>query len=169
MTPRRDGCFAEYIAVPDTCCIKNDPALPWEVASIQEPFGNATYCVSESQVAGKSVAIFGDGPIGIFAVAIARAYGATNLIALGMQPYRLDLIRRYSLILHYNLKLHLLNNHYIRIHLKLIHRNNHYNLKHHFLSTLKSLNLPDNPTDHYIQNSLRYLIHPWLHYILIYH
>jgi threonine dehydrogenase-like Zn-dependent dehydrogenase len=134
MTPRRDGCFAEYIAVPDTCCIKNDPALPWEVASIQEPFGNATYCVSESQVAGKSVAIFGDGPIGIFAVAIARAYGATNLIALGMQPYRLDLIRRYSLILHYNLKLHLLNNHYSQ---KDPH---HYILRYPNRSNLKYLN-----------------------------
>jgi len=91
----RDGCFAEYIAVPEICCIKNDPTLPWEIASIQEPFGNATYCVSEAQVAGKSVAIFGDGPIGIFAVAIARTYGATKLIACGMQPYRLNLIRHY--------------------------------------------------------------------------
>lgn len=92
----RDGCFAEYIAVPEICCIKNDKSLPWEVASMQEPFGNATYTVSESNVAGKSVAIFGDGPIGIFAVAIARAYGATNLIACGMQDFRLGLIRRYN-------------------------------------------------------------------------
>jgi threonine 3-dehydrogenase len=91
----RDGCFAEFIAVPDICCIKNDPTLPWEIASIQEPFGNATYCVSESGVAGKSVVVLGDGPIGIFAAAIARAYGATNLIACGMQAYRLQLFRHY--------------------------------------------------------------------------
>lgn len=92
----RDGCFAEYIAVPEICCIKNDPALPWEVASVQEPLGNATYCVSESQVAGKSIAIFGDGPIGIFAVGIARAYGATTIIACGLQPYRLELMRGFG-------------------------------------------------------------------------
>lgn len=92
----RDGCFAEYIAAPEICCIKNDKTLPWEIASVQEPLGNATYCVSEGQVAGKSVAIFGDGPIGVFATGIARAYGATNLIVLGMQPFRLELMRKFG-------------------------------------------------------------------------
>lgn len=92
----RDGCFAEYIAVPEICCIKNDKSLPWEVASVQEPLGNATYCVSKCNVAGKSVVVFGDGPIGIFAAGIARAYGATNLIVCGMQEFRLDLIRKYN-------------------------------------------------------------------------
>lgn len=92
----RDGCFAEYIAVPEICCIKNDPGLLWEIASIQEPLGNATYCVSEAGVEGKSVAIFGDGPIGVFATGVARAYGATTLIVCGMQPYRLDLMRKFG-------------------------------------------------------------------------
>ena len=91
----RDGCFAEYIALPEICCIKNNKDLPWEVAAVQEPLGNATYCVSESEVAGKSVAIFGDGPIGIFATGIARAYGATSVIVCGMQKFRLDLIRGF--------------------------------------------------------------------------
>lgn len=91
----RDGCFAEYIAVPEICCINNGAELPWDVASVQEPLGNATYCVSEGRVAGKSVAILGDGPIGIFATGVARAYGATTLIVTGMQPYRLDLMRRF--------------------------------------------------------------------------
>ncbi len=92
----RDGCFAEYVAIPEICCIKNDPALPWEIASVQEPLGNAVYCVSESNVAGKTVAIFGDGPIGIFATGIARAYGATTLIVCGMQSYRMDLMRGFD-------------------------------------------------------------------------
>lgn len=92
----RAGCFAEYIAIPEICCIKNDKSLPWEIASIQEPFGNATYCISESQVAGKSVAIFGDGPIGIFAAGIAKSYGATTLIACGMQEFRLNLMKKFG-------------------------------------------------------------------------
>jgi len=91
-----DGCFAEYVVVPEICCIKNDPSLPWEIASVQEPFGNATYTVSESGVAGKSVAVLGNGPIGIFAVAIARVYGATNLISTGKYDLRLDLCRKYG-------------------------------------------------------------------------
>lgn len=92
----RDGCFAEYIAVPEVCCVKNDKSLSWEIASVQEPLGNATYAVSESKVSGKSVAIFGDGPIGVFAAAVAKAYGATTLIVVGMQPYRLDLIKEFG-------------------------------------------------------------------------
>lgn len=92
----RDGCFAEYIAVPEICCIKNDKSLAWEIASVQEPLGNATYCVSEANVAGKSVVILGDGPIGIFAAGIARAYGATKLICCGMQPYRLELMKKFG-------------------------------------------------------------------------
>lgn len=91
----RDGCFAEYIAVPEVCCVVNDKFMHWDVASVQEPIGNAMYCVSESGVAGKSVAIFGDGPTGVFATGIAKAYGATQLIVCGMQPYRLDMIADY--------------------------------------------------------------------------
>lgn len=92
----RDGCFAEYIAIPEIYCIKNDKTMSWEIASVQEPLGNAVYCVSESVVAGKSVAIFGDGPIGVFATGIALVYGATNLIVLGMQEFRLGLMRKYG-------------------------------------------------------------------------
>lgn len=92
----RDGCFAEYVAIPEICCIKNDKSLSWEIASVQEPFGNAVYCVSESFVAGKSVAIFGDGPIGVFATGIAKAYGATNLIVCGMQKFRLGLMSKFN-------------------------------------------------------------------------
>lgn len=92
----RDGCFAEYVAVPEICCIKNDPSVPWEIASIQEPLGNATYTVSESRVSGKNVAVIGDGPLGFFAVAVAKAYGATNLIVVGKHKFRTDLIKTLS-------------------------------------------------------------------------
>ena len=92
----RQGCFAEYAAIPEICCIKQDKSLPWSTASILEPLGNAVYTVSESEVSGKRVAIFGDGPIGIFAAALCRVYGATDIIACGMQSYRLDLIRQFQ-------------------------------------------------------------------------
>lgn len=92
----RDGAFADYVKLPEICCVKNDKSLPWEIASIQEPFGNAVYCASEANVMGKKVAIFGDGPTGVFAVAAARAFGATHVYAVGMQEYRLNLIRQFA-------------------------------------------------------------------------
>lgn len=91
-----DGCFAGYVAVPEICCIRNDRSLPWEIASVQEPFGNATYCVTESSVCGKSVAVLGNGPIGIFAAAIARVFGATTLIVTGKHKLRMDLCKHYG-------------------------------------------------------------------------
>lgn len=91
-----DGSFAEYVALPEVCCVISDPAIPKEIASIMEPLGNAVYTVSESRVAGKSVVIFGDGPIGIFAVPLARALGAVKIIVVGMTPYRLNLVRQFE-------------------------------------------------------------------------
>ncbi len=90
-----DGAFADYVVLPEICCVKNDRSLPWEIASIQEPFGNAVHAVSEVQVAGKIVAVFGDGPTGVFAVAAARAFGAARIFAVGMQDYRLNLVRKF--------------------------------------------------------------------------
>jgi len=92
----RHGSFAEYIAIPEICCIKNSKDLPWHLASIQEPLGNAFHCVSESQVSGKSVVIFGDGPIGIMATGLSRLYGASKIIACGMQPARLKMMAHYD-------------------------------------------------------------------------
>lgn len=92
----RDGAFAEYVMMPEICCVKVDKAMPWEIASIQEPFGNAVYAVSEADVVGKTVAVFGDGPTGAFAVAVARAFGATRIFAVGAQEYRLNLIRKFA-------------------------------------------------------------------------
>lgn len=89
-----DGCFAEFIAIPEICCVKNDRSMPWEIASIQEPLGNSVYAVSESDVAGKTVAVFGDGPTGLFAVAVARSLGATTIFAAGASPFRLGIMRK---------------------------------------------------------------------------
>lgn len=92
----RSGAFAEHISIPKICCMKNDKSLPWEIASIQEPLGNAVYAVSESNVCGKKVVVFGDGPLGIFAAAVCRVYGCAELFVVGMQRYRLDMMKKFS-------------------------------------------------------------------------
>lgn len=91
-----DGCFAEYISIPEICCVKNDPSMPWEIASIQEPLGNSVYAVTESDVSGKQIAIFGDGPTGLFACAVARALGATRIFVVGISEFRLQLMKKFK-------------------------------------------------------------------------
>ena len=63
----RDGGFARYIAVPETVIWKTDRAkLPPEIATLQEPFGNAVFATSEQDLSGRSVAVLGCGPVGLF-------------------------------------------------------------------------------------------------------
>ncbi|MGD7008328.1 L-threonine 3-dehydrogenase [Metabacillus sp. 84] len=88
-----NGCFAEYVALPASNLWKNPKDLPWDVASIQEPMGNAVHTVLAGDVAGKSVAVIGCGPIGIMAVGVAKAAGASQVIALDLNSYRLELAK----------------------------------------------------------------------------
>ena len=90
----RDGCFAEYIAIPEICCVKIGNETSWELGSIHEPLGNSVYAVSESDVAGKTVAVFGDGPTGLFAAAVARSKGAARIFAVGASPYRMEMMKK---------------------------------------------------------------------------
>ncbi|HUJ93068.1 MAG TPA: L-threonine 3-dehydrogenase [Gaiellaceae bacterium] len=91
----RDGAFAQFVAVPESVIWKNDRAkLPPEIATLQEPFGNAVFAVGREDVAGKTVAILGCGPVGLFSIGIARASGAGRVLASDRTPFRLGLAER---------------------------------------------------------------------------
>ncbi len=91
----RDGAFASYVVVPESVIWNNDRTkLPPELATLQEPFGNAVFATSEQDLAGRSVAVLGCGPVGLFTIAIARAYGAAVVVAADRTPYRLGLARQ---------------------------------------------------------------------------
>ncbi len=90
----RDGAFAEYIAIPEKIAWKNPDNLPVEFAAIQEPLGNAVDTVLAEDVAGKTVAITGVGPIGLLAVGVARASGATKIIVSDLSDYHLNIAKK---------------------------------------------------------------------------
>ena len=83
-----DGAFAEYVRIPESNIWKLDPAIPQEYASILDPLGNAVHTVLAGEIAAKTVAITGCGPIGLFAIAVARAVGATTVFAVEVNEYR---------------------------------------------------------------------------------
>lgn len=89
-----DGCFAPYVVVPQGSAWKNDRAVPPYLACIQDPLGNAVHTTLAGEVIGRSVAILGCGPIGIFAVAVAQTAGASDVIATDTREYRLDLAKQ---------------------------------------------------------------------------
>jgi threonine 3-dehydrogenase len=87
----RPGCFAEYVALPASNAWRNDPKLDPAVAAAQEPFGNAVHTALSTDLATKTVLITGCGPIGLFAVGIARAAGARRIFATDVNPQRLEM------------------------------------------------------------------------------
>jgi threonine 3-dehydrogenase len=88
----RDGAFAEYIVMPATNVLALD-GIPTEIGAIMDPMGNAFHTVLTADIPGSTVFIVGCGPIGCFAVGIARAAGATKVIASDVNPRRLALAR----------------------------------------------------------------------------
>jgi len=88
----RDGAFAEYVVVPESVIWQNNRAkLPPEIATLQEPFGNAVFASLSHELAGQTVAVFGCGPIGLFSIGIARASGAGAVFAIDPVEFRLGL------------------------------------------------------------------------------
>ncbi|MGI9953070.1 L-threonine 3-dehydrogenase [Moorellaceae bacterium AZ2] len=90
----RDGAFAEYVVVPEENLWHNDPRIPPAVASIQEPLGNAIHTVLAGETRGKTIAVFGCGPIGLMSIGVAKACGASFVAAIDTNDYRLDIARK---------------------------------------------------------------------------
>lgn len=86
-----DGFFAEYATIPETNIWKNPSDMPAEIATLQESIGNSVYTVFSNEVAAKSVAVFGGGPTGLFAIGLLRAAGAARIIAVAGSKLHLDL------------------------------------------------------------------------------
>lgn len=82
------GGFAEYAAVPAKCAWKHSDDKFKDIGSIMEPLGNAVFATLVEDVGGKTVAVFGAGPQGLFAIEIAKACGAQKVIAIEASAYR---------------------------------------------------------------------------------
>jgi len=88
-----DGVFAEYAIIPAQNAWKNPKGMDAEIASIQEPFGNAVHSVfvGNDKIEGSTVLVTGAGPIGCFAAGILKHAGAKKVIISDLSDYRLEL------------------------------------------------------------------------------
>lgn len=85
-----DGCFARYVVVPECIAWKHPEPIPHREAALFEPLGIAVHACCEGRgVEGLPVLISGCGPIGLMAVNVAKALGATKVIAVDPNPLRL--------------------------------------------------------------------------------
>jgi len=90
-----DGGLAEYVRVPARQCLRLPDEIDDEAAALIETTEVAVRAVRHGGVGlGDSVAIVGDGAVGLITLQVARAAGATTVILLGHRARRLDLGRR---------------------------------------------------------------------------
>jgi threonine 3-dehydrogenase len=92
----RPGCFAEFVAVPMSNVWHHAPSISLDVAAIFDPFGNAVHTALSFPVLGEDVLVTGAGPIGIMAAAVAKHAGARFVVITDLNPYRLELARKFG-------------------------------------------------------------------------
>ena len=94
------GAYAQWIKVHEKHCWRidglaealGDAQRACEVAALVEPVGcsyNGMFVAAGGMAPGSHVAVFGCGPIGLGAVALARTAGAATIIAFDQSPERL--------------------------------------------------------------------------------
>jgi len=89
------GAFAEYMAVPAHVCWKHPAGTSYELGAIHEPVGVGVHSVMSGPINGKSVAVFGCGPIGMFALGASRVFGATKMFGIEVAPKRVEMARKF--------------------------------------------------------------------------
>jgi len=89
-----DGALREYMAWPTRCLHPLPDSLSDADGVMLEPLGVAIHAVDLAHMKpGTSVGVFGCGPIGLLIVQVARAAGATQIIATDKLAQRLDAAR----------------------------------------------------------------------------
>jgi threonine 3-dehydrogenase len=93
-----NGIFADYAILPEENAWVNDANLDPNIAAVLEPIGNAVHSAlpenNIEDIAGKTVAITGCGPIGLYSIAVAKQLGADKVIATEINPLRIDLAKK---------------------------------------------------------------------------
>lgn len=86
-----DGSFAEYFVAYEGNVVAIPDSLSLEKAALVEPLSVAAQAVKEAAIKdGDVVAVFGAGPIGLFAIVAAKAAGAKEILAFDLSDERLE-------------------------------------------------------------------------------
>ena len=94
---RRDGGFAEYLAVDTRNLVLLDDSIPLDEASLMEPSAVARAAVRRMRITlGDKVVIFGAGPIGLVAAGFARMAGASVVRVVDISEQKLEFARRFG-------------------------------------------------------------------------
>lgn len=88
---RRDGAYAEYVAVPASNLLKVPATVEPTAASMVDPAAIALYALRKTSFQiGHRVAIVGCGAIGLFAIQWAKLMGAGEILAVDIDQKKIE-------------------------------------------------------------------------------
>jgi 2-desacetyl-2-hydroxyethyl bacteriochlorophyllide A dehydrogenase len=92
---QRDGGYAEFLAVPARSVLRLPDEIPFDQGAIMMcSTATSLHALNKARIkAGDSVAVFGIGGLGLSAIQLARAFGATEVFAVDIKQSKLDLAR----------------------------------------------------------------------------
>ena len=90
-TYKRDGAFAEFIAIPQHILYKIPENVTFEQAAMVEAVAVALHSINISGVrTGNNCAVVGSGMIGILIIKLLKISGASGIIAIDINPGQLE-------------------------------------------------------------------------------
>ncbi|OBT66796.1 hypothetical protein VE03_03993 [Pseudogymnoascus sp. 23342-1-I1] len=96
-TPPIDGTLATYYTVPEDFCFTLPPHISIEEGALVEPLSIAVHCTKLASITiGQTVLVMGAGPIGLLCCAVAKAFGASTVIATDIVDSRLQFAQTYA-------------------------------------------------------------------------
>ncbi|KAI0736184.1 xylitol dehydrogenase [Fomitopsis betulina] len=97
-TPPYDGTLARYYRIPADITYKLPEHLSLEDGAMIEPLSVAIHAVANVADfhANQSIVVFGAGPVGLLCMAVAKALGASRVIAVDIVQNRLDFAKTFA-------------------------------------------------------------------------
>lgn len=94
---RRHGALAEYVAVPERVLYRLPDGLSFEHAALVEPLSVAVHAVALTPIhLNDTAVIVGAGMIGLLVIQTLRAAGCGRIIAVDLDPQKLDLAGQFG-------------------------------------------------------------------------
>lgn len=95
-TPPTDGTMTRLFVCSEHNAVPLPDKITWQESGCIQPLAVAVQIARRAGVlAHQSVAVVGCGPLGLLTLAVARAHGARALVAIDVNPARVEFAQRY--------------------------------------------------------------------------
>jgi L-iditol 2-dehydrogenase len=94
-TPPIDGAFTNYVTIPESFAYALPDQMSDEEGALIEPLSVGLWACRKAQLQGADrLLITGAGPVGLLAMKVALALGATQITMTDVSPQRLEVARK---------------------------------------------------------------------------